>query len=274
MAPREDRKVLLPGGYTNAGLVSRIGDTVRRPMRPSSPAVHALLEHLERVGFNGAPRLLGIDDRGREVLSYIEGEAVIAPHPGWALTDSALVSVAHLLRRYHDAAASFDPAGRRWHRPVPRRFCDGLVSHNDPNLDNVIFAGGHAVAVIDFDLAAPGSAVWDVACAARLWAPLRDESDVSSELRGRAVERLAVHLRGRLRSVGARPSRVVDALVPSHVWGYDVVYAAVTRGHEAFGHMWRNGGRGRAMRGRRWIAAHDAALREAVSRPVQRSDCR
>jgi len=58
------------------------------------------------------------------------------------------------------------------------------VSHNDPNLDNVIFSGDRAVALIDFDLAGPGSAAWDVACAARLWAPLRDESDVPCRLRG------------------------------------------------------------------------------------------
>ena len=58
------------------------------------------------------------------------------------------------------------------------------MSHNDPNLDNVIFSGDRAVALIDFDLAGPGSAAWDVACAARLWAPLRDESDVPCRLRG------------------------------------------------------------------------------------------
>ena len=153
-------EVLLPGGYTNAGLVSRVGDTVRRPMRPSSAAVHALLHHLERVGFDGAPRVLGVDERGREVLSYIEGEAAIAPHQPWALTDEALISVAELLRRYHDAAASFDPSDRRWHRPVPAAFRDGLMCHNDPNLDNVVFTQGRAVALIDFDLAAPGSAAW------------------------------------------------------------------------------------------------------------------
>lgn len=262
--PGDDREVLLPGGFTNAGLVSRIGDTVRRPMRPSSPAVHALLRHLESVGFDGAPRLLGVDERGREVLSYIEGEAAIAPHQSWALTDAALVSVAELLRRYHDAASSFDPAGRPWHRPVPSAFRDGLVSHNDPNLDNVIFVGGRAVALIDFDLAAPGSAVWDVACAARLWAPLRDEADVASELRGRVLQRLRLFADAYGLSARDR-ARVSDALVQTHVWCYDVVYAAVAGGHETFGRMWREGGRGRALRSRRWMAAHERALHGALT---------
>ncbi len=72
--------VILRGGYTNDGQVVRVGDTVRRPWRATSPATGALLEHLERVGFDGAPRFLGRDEDGREVLSYVDGEAAIEPH--------------------------------------------------------------------------------------------------------------------------------------------------------------------------------------------------
>src|SRR3954468_10246938 len=106
-----DDETLLRGGYTNAGQVARVGDTVRRPWRPTSPATRALLEHLERAGFAGAPRFLGIDDNGREVLSFIAGDAALEPYEAWALTDDTLVSVAELLRRYHDAVASFDAFG-------------------------------------------------------------------------------------------------------------------------------------------------------------------
>ena len=181
-------EVVLHGGLTNAGRVTRVADTVRRP--PSSPATWALLEHLERAGFDGAPRFLGVDDQGREILSYLPGRAAIEPHQAWALSDEALVSVADLLRRFHQAVASFDPSGHAWPDFVPTAFRDGIVSHNDPNLDNVIFSGGVAVGLIDFDLAGPGSAVWDVTCAARLWAPLRDELDLPEELRGRSLERM------------------------------------------------------------------------------------
>ncbi|HKW77884.1 MAG TPA: aminoglycoside phosphotransferase family protein, partial [Candidatus Limnocylindria bacterium] len=52
----------------------RVGDTVRRRTGPWTPAVHALLRHLEKRGFP-APRVRGIDERGREILGYIEGEA-------------------------------------------------------------------------------------------------------------------------------------------------------------------------------------------------------
>jgi len=256
--------VPLHGGFTNAGLVTRAGDTVRRPLRTTSAATHALLDHLERVGFDGAPRLLGVDDRGREVLSYIPGQAVIPPYPDWALADEALVSVAELLRGYHDAVASFDAGPHAWPPPVPAPFRGGIISHNDPNLDNVIFSGGRAVALIDFDLAGPGSAVWDVACAARLWAPLRDERDAPDQLRGRALARLRtfVDAYGLPRRDRAR---VVDAMVEAHEWCYDVVRAAVANGHETFERIWRDGGRMRAERTVTWLGAHGAHMRDALT---------
>jgi hypothetical protein len=261
--PDDSGEVLLHGGLTNAGRVTRVGDTVRRPRRPTSAATWALLDHLERVGFDGAPRFLGVDDRGREMLSFMPGEAAIEPYGDWALTDEALVSVAELLRRYHDAAASFDAAGHAWPDFVPPAFRDGLVSHNDPNLDNVIFMGGVAVGLIDFDLAGPGSAAWDVACAARLWAPLRDERDAPEELRGRSLERLRLFIDAYGLPRRDR-SRVVEAAIHTHERCYRVVRAAVESGHEPFGRMWREGGRERAERTRRWIASHGRQMRAAL----------
>jgi hypothetical protein len=261
--PSHGGEELLNGGLTNAGRVSRVGNTVRRPRRPTSPSTWALFDHLERVGFDGAPRFLGVDDRGREMLSFIPGEAAIEPHPAWALTDEALVSVAELLRRYHDAAASFDGAGRTWPDFVPSEFRERLISHNDPNLDNVIFSGGVAVGLIDFDLGGPGSAVWDVTCAARLWAPLRDERDVPDCLRGRSLERFRIFVDAY--GVGRRDRmRVVEAAVPAHERCYRVVRAALSGGHETFGRMWREGGQVREERTRRWLASHRRQMRAAL----------
>ena len=49
--------------------VVRIGDTVRRETGPWTTAVHALLRHLEETGYPYAPRVLGIDEQGKEILS-------------------------------------------------------------------------------------------------------------------------------------------------------------------------------------------------------------
>jgi hypothetical protein len=257
-------EVPLHGGYTNAGLVVRVGDTVRRPR--SSPATHALLRHLERVGFDGAPRLRGVDERGREVLSFISGRAAILPYEPWALSDEALVSVARLLRRYHDAVRSFDPAGLDWPVALPAEYGrGGVICHNDPNLDNVVFRDGRAVALVDFDLACPGSAVWDVACASRLWAPLRETPDVPPALRGRTLERLRLFL-----DAYGMPERergaVAEAAAVAHAWCYRIVRDAVADGHPTFRRMWAGGGRTLADRTAGFLAGHAAELRAGVER--------
>jgi len=68
----------LDGGQQSSGVV-RVGDTVRRPLHRNSEFVHALLRHLGAVGFDGVPRLLGIDDRGREILTYVDGHVFDGP---------------------------------------------------------------------------------------------------------------------------------------------------------------------------------------------------
>ena len=265
MTTRADtaEEVLLRGGITNAGLVTRVGDTVRRPRRATSAATEALLDHLANVGFDGAPRYLGVDDRGREVLSFIPGHAAVAPYPDWALTDTALISVAHLLRRYHEAVSTFDPGRHQWPHPIPQRFRDTLVSHNDPNLDNIIFQDGQAVALIDFDLAGPGSAAWDLACCARLWAPLRAARDTPFEARGRSLTRLALFADAYGASRKDR-AEMVEAIVHTHDWCYAIVRGAVAAGHEAFGLEWTSGGRPRAQRTRDWLATHAPTMRAAL----------
>jgi hypothetical protein len=256
-------EVLLDGGMTNAGRVTRVGQTVRRPTRPTSDATIALLEHLEQVGFDGAPRYLGIDEQDRETLSYIPGEAPIAPLPKWAFTDHALVSVAELLRRYHEAVSSFDPSGFIWPHPIPARFRHGLVSHNDPNLDNVIFNDGSAVALIDFDLASPGCAAWDLACTARLWVPLRDPQDVAAEVGDRTFTRLAL-LADAYGATREERLGLVDAVVECHTWCYAIVAEAAARGHRVFGPYWTNGGQARAERTHGRLATAVPEMRAAL----------
>jgi Phosphotransferase enzyme family len=263
MSMSAQQEVILNGGSTNAGLVSRIGDTVRRPRRPTGAATKALLDYLEALGFAGAPQYLGSDDQGREVLTYIPGQAAIEPHPPWVYADEVLVSVAQLVRSYHDAVAGFDPSPYEWPHPLPPRFRGGIVSHNDPNLDNVIFRAQRAVALIDFDLASPGSTAWDLACAARLWVPLREPRDAPAQVRGRMLERLALFADAYGASRQERTD-FVEAAPHCHRWCYAVVQRAVASGHKTFSRQWQSGGRERAERTGRWLSTQAPRMRHAL----------
>jgi hypothetical protein len=263
--PRQEPAPLLsgplPGGTANRGLVIRVGDTVIRPTAPCRPATHALLAHLSAVGFDGAPRVLGFAAT-TEILTYIGGHAAVPPLPANTLTDAALVSVATLVRRYHRAAASFDPEGYAWPRPIPARYRTGLVSHNDVHPANLVFRDGRAVALIDFDLAGPGSAVWDVAAAARYWAPLLDDQDIADCRQGRALERFRtfVHASGLTR---AERRLVAEAVVANHDWTYAIVTEAAAAGHQGFADHW-HAVAAPAARARRWCERHRRDLLAAA----------
>lgn len=233
-------------------------------MRPDAASTHALLQHLEAVGFPGTPRLLGIDAQGREVLTFVEGEAVLPPYPAWGLTDESLVSVANLLRDFHDATVGFIGETYEWSVQLPRPFRDGrVISHNDPNLDNVIFRNGRAVALIDFDLSAPGARVWDIACAARLWAPLRSDADIHDARRGHSLTRFRMFVDAYGVDDDDR-AQIVDAVATTHAWCYDVVTDGAEGGNTSFAEYWQAGGAARAARTQAWFKQEYGSMRAAL----------
>ncbi len=171
-------------GESLAGLVSsvvRIGDEVRRGLRPASPAIHALLRHLERVGFDGAPRFLRIDEQGRERLTFIAGESYNRSTPQ-VIPDDALPAIGQLIRRYHDAVAGFSlPEGLHW-QAAAESAVNGeyIVCHNDLSPRNTVFRDGQPVALIDWDMAYEAPPVWDVAHAVWQFTPVLADQDFAS----------------------------------------------------------------------------------------------
>lgn len=184
-------EVPLAGGMGSGGAVVRVGETVRRPWRAHSAAVHEFLTHLASLGFEGSPRFLGLDDRDREILTYIEGDVGLPPFPAWTADDDLLVSVAELQRRMHLAARPFvAPPDPQWDRAnLPPPGPDAIVCHNDLCVENVVVRNGRAVGFIDFDFAAPNDPIIDIAIAARHWIPFRDPADLDPGRR--AVEQRA-----------------------------------------------------------------------------------
>jgi hypothetical protein len=144
----------LGGGAINK--VVRVGETVRRTPAPPERAAYVtgLLALFERQGWSGAPRFLGTDERGREAFRYIEGRAAVSPEErSAARTDDSLVRVARLVRAFHDLTHGTPQAGDQ-----------DVVCHNDLAPKNTVYdSAWHPLAFVDWDLAAPGERVHDIA---------------------------------------------------------------------------------------------------------------
>jgi hypothetical protein len=169
-----EKEILLSGGNVNEGVV-RIGNTVRRNLTNASAAIHQLLLHLEAKKFEGSPRFLGIDEKSREILSFLEGETGI-PVYIWQ-EDNALVASANLLRNYHDATLDFVPSKPAWSYIYPDAQRHEVICHNDFAPYNFIYASRMPIAVVDFDLAGPGPRLRDVAYASYWMTPLSFNSN-------------------------------------------------------------------------------------------------
>ena len=170
-------EIALSGGRMKHGVV-RVGQTVRRPSGTNSDFVRSLLGHLETAGFDGAPRSLGTDRRGRDILSYIEGQV---PTELGFYDDDALVAAAKLIHRYHDATVSLLDTAAADEVQIE------VVCHNDLSPCNFVFRNGLPTAIIDFDAAAPGSRYCDMGYAAWLWLDLGN-SEIDAVLQRRRLQ--------------------------------------------------------------------------------------
>jgi hypothetical protein len=261
----------LHGG--NTGVVVRAGDTVRRQAGHWTPAVHALLDHLESVGFDAAPRALGTDGLGREVASYLPGVAgTLGPH----VLDPRFRSVAACgaigtwLRRFHDAQTGFVPDPALPWRVVPGRALrpGEVIVHHDVGTYNTVLRPDGSFAVIDFDFAAPGQPVEDLANVQWSWTPLwHDEAAVRREMGGAPLsERLhkfAAVLDGYAADASLR-AQVADAVLRCMLDHSRTLEDLAAGGDPAFERMVADGHAERPRLDATWFAAHRALFEAAA----------
>ena len=141
---------------------------------------------------------------------------------------------------------------------------DVVVCHNDVCLENVVFHDGIAVALLDFDFAAPGRRAYDLAQFARMCVPVDDESRVRLGWRPADLEerlRLVADAYG----LPADRTELFDELAGGIARGGEFLQRRVQAGDASFVEMWESmGGMARFDRRREWFAAHAARFRDAL----------
>ena len=260
---------VLAGGVANAGAVRRRGDVVVRPTNAHSSSIHAFLRALRTVGFTGASEPIGLSDTEEE-LRFVEGDVAVPPYPAWAQSDDVLASVARLLRRFHDASAQVSEPllGDVWSdafaAPSPEAT---VICHLDVCLENVVFRDGVAMALLDFDFAAPGDPLDDLAAMARMCVPVDD--GVRREQLAWASIDVGRRLRVVLDAYGASATdraMFIDRLDRSIAVAERFVRTRVERGEPNFVAMWESfGGDARFTRRREWFDACREELHDAVA---------
>ena len=264
---------VLDGGIANAGAVVRDGDHVLRPSSVHTPTIHAFLRFLRDEGFEAASQPIGVDPDGRERLSFIPGDVAVPPYPAWAESDMALATAAALLRRMHDVSARYvAPSGATWSAEmadpdagsVPA--VDLVICHNDVCLENLVYRDQVAVGLLDFDFAAPGRRVHDLATFARMNVPI--DTDEDAALLGRCgpfdpMRRLRVVAD----AYGLPPGRAefLDALADGVQRGGQFLQRRLDEGNVAFRQMVdATGGMAKFDRRRAWFIAHRDRFADAL----------
>ena len=212
--------------------VVRIGDVVRHPPRPWSASVHALLSHLQEVGFAEAPTPSGLGPDYDDV-GFIPGtsgeEACLL-----VSSDEAVAQVGQLLRRYHDAVA-------QWRAEVPPVWFDGqvgtgdgdrIVCHGDVGPWNLVWRDGTLVGLIDWEYATLGTRREDIAYALHYLAPFRDRSYWQGVLGMRTRPRRRHRISVFAEAYGiAIDEHLVDDVLASQRAGVDLILNLADRGH-------------------------------------------
>jgi hypothetical protein len=262
--PSPSPETALSDGQPSVAGSVLIDGRVHRRTGPWTPAGHALLRHLEAVGFEGAPRVLGFDSEGREMLTFVEGEAPTAPWPGWMSADAAVESLGILLGRYHEAVSGFVPPADAVWRSWLGSAGGPIIRHGDLWPSNVVFQAGRAVAFIDWEFAQPGTRLDDVASAAKHWTPLISDERAQADgwplplERGRRL-RLLCDAYGLSRE---DRSRVIPTILANSEQGYRSHQVWGEAGVPGFAEMWAAGS-GRLIRGDRdWLETARHSLEE------------
>jgi hypothetical protein len=262
MDPEDDA----PAYLSTRKQVRHSGDVTLRPVAPWTSAVHALLKHLEAVGFAGSPRVVGagVGADGWETLQFVAGQA--AASRVWS--GEGIHELGQLLRRLHRATATYRaPPQAVWQKSFLRSTGTGtIISHCDVAPWNVIVRDDRPVALIDWELAGPVEPLDEVAHTGWLNARLFDDGvDAAAGLS--SVEERTRRLRSFVdgyelpaKERAELPQRLIDVAILSAA--ADAIEANITTESTdelrmAWGVAWR-------ARSAAWLIQHGSLLERAL----------
>lgn len=142
------------------------------------------------------------------MLSFASGIVVWPDRFDLVETDERLSYVGRLIREFHDAVADFSPPPEaQWQIIYPQAGNEIIAHHDLAPWDLIV--GKERWVFIDWDLAAPGTRLWDLAYAAHGFVPLSADpavrrSDAGQRLRT-LVDAFGLDQRERLELVGLLP---------------------------------------------------------------------
>jgi Phosphotransferase enzyme family len=250
-------EVLLGGLET--GRVLKVGQTVRRAAGPWTPTIQALLAHLHIKGFP-APQPMGLDEQGREVVSFLEGRASNWPWPAALLDVSGAKQVGALLRRYHAAARDFVPPSPALWRHGPQALAAGeVVLHGDFGPHNLIWSETDVAGVIDFELARPGDPLEDAGFAVIRVAQLRPD-EMTRPVGFAAPPDRGARLAAFADGFGAPPATLVQAALRAQAGEIERIVRLGGAGVEPWASFRRRGLEAQARAELDWLTANAGAL--------------
>jgi hypothetical protein len=254
----EPEEISLLGGL-EAGRVVKVGDTVRREAGPWTATIQALLAHLSAAGFP-CPRPLGLDDRGREMLSFLPGRASNWPWPPALIATDGAAKVGAFLRDFQDAVAGFAPLAPAVWRHGPQMLKPGeMVLHGDFGPHNLIWDGGAVCGLIDFELARPGDPMEDAGFAVVRAAQLRPDEQTRSPGFATPPDR-AARLAAFAEGYGCARSDLVKAARQAQRGEIERIVHFGAAGLEPWATFRRRGIEALARQELDWIEANAAAL--------------
>lgn len=158
------KEEILSGGSLNQ--VVKMGNAVHRSVK-GHPMLHSYLRFLETSGMTGVPRFLGLDEHGREILTYLPGKTMGPDYPHYhpcLHSDETIIDMARFMRKLHDISVGFLPKAIEagWENPYNPHEDYETICHGDAAIWNFVFVEDKLAGLFDFDQAYPGTRVWDL----------------------------------------------------------------------------------------------------------------